>query len=52
MEGMFLQAVPILGSLVEGILLLALVVGAVVYGWSRKTASHAADGNQAFRKAA
>ena len=52
MEGMFLQAVPVLGSLVTGVLLLAMVIGAVVYGWSRETPSHAAGGNQAFRKAA
>lgn len=32
MEGMFLQAVPMRGSLVEGLLLLAVVVLAVMYG--------------------
>jgi hypothetical protein len=32
MEGMFLQWVPVRGSLVEGVVLLALVVLAVVHG--------------------
>lgn len=35
MEGTFLdpQFVPVVGSLVAGILLLGMVVAAVVYGW-------------------
>ena len=33
MEGMFLQSVPALGSLVAGGLLLAMVVAAIVYAW-------------------
>ena len=52
MEGMFLQEVPILGSLVMGILLLAMVLGAVVYGWSHGKRSHSARDREPFRKAA
>jgi hypothetical protein len=35
MEGMFLdpQSLPVLGSIIGGILLFAMAVGAVVYGW-------------------
>jgi hypothetical protein len=39
MEGMFLQSVPMKGSLVEGVLLFALVVLAVLYGRFHKGAS-------------
>jgi hypothetical protein len=52
MEGMFLQQVPVWGSLVAGILILATVVGAVVYGWSRGERSHAAAAQEPIRKAA
>ncbi len=48
---MFLQQVPVWGSLVAGILILATVVGAVVYGWSRGR-SHAAAAQEPIRKAA
>ena len=41
MEGMFLQWVPMKGSLVEGALLLALVVLAVVYGRLHQSPSQA-----------
>jgi len=40
MEGMFLQQVPVLGSLVTGILMLAMVLSAVVYGRSHGERSH------------
>ena len=33
MEGMFLQSVPGVGSLIAGTLLLAMVVAAVASGW-------------------
>ena len=42
MEGMFLQQVPVLGSLVAGMLLLAMVLGAIVYGQSHGEGSHSA----------
>lgn len=42
MEGMFLQQVPAMGSLVAGILILGMVLGAVVYGWSHGERSHSA----------
>jgi len=41
MEGMFLQSVPV-GSLVFAGLLLAMVVGAVIYGWAHEKARPAA----------
>jgi len=40
MEGMFLQQVPVLGSLVAGTLILAMVLGAVVYGRLHGERSH------------
>ncbi len=40
MEGLFLQSVPVTGSLVAGILLLAMVVGAVLYGRRHEDQSH------------
>ncbi len=40
MEGMFLQQVPVLGSLVTGLLMLAVVLSAVVYGRSHGERSH------------
>ena len=40
MEGLFLQSVPVIGSLVAGILLLAMVVAAVAYGWGHEEHSH------------
>lgn len=52
MEGMFLQEVPVLGSLVAGILLLAMVVGAVVYGWRQETSASAAGEREVLKKAA
>ena len=52
MEGMFLQQVPVLGSLVAGILLLAMILGAVVYGWSHGERSHSAAEREPIRKAA
>ncbi len=52
MEGMFLQQVPVLGSLVAGVLLLATVLGAVVYEWLREERSHSAPKGEALRKAA
>ncbi len=42
MGGMFLQQVPVLGSLVAGILILAIVLGAIVYGWLHRERSHSA----------
>jgi len=50
MEGMFLQQVPVLGSLVAGILILAVVLGAIVYGWSHGERSRAEQ--EPMRKAA
>jgi hypothetical protein len=52
MEGMFLQQVPVLGSLVAGILILAMVLGAVVYGWSNVERSRSAGEREPIRKAA
>lgn len=52
MEGMFLQQVPALGSLVAGILILATVLGAVVYGWSRGKRSHSRTEQGSIRRAA
>lgn len=52
MGGMFLQQVPVLGSLVAGILILAIVLGAVVYGWLHRERSHSARDREALRKAA
>jgi hypothetical protein len=52
MEGMFLQQVPVLGSLVTGILILAVVLGAVVYGWSHGEQSRSAAEREPIRKAA
>lgn len=43
MEGMFLQWVPVRGSLAEGVLLLAMVVLAVVYGRFHQKPSQAAQ---------
>jgi len=52
MEGMFLQQVPVLGSLVAGILILAMVLGAVVYGWNRGERSRTAPGREPLSKVA
>jgi len=52
MEGMFLQEVPVLGSLIMGILLLAMVLAAVVYGLSHGERSHSERYREVFRRAA
>lgn len=52
MEGMFLQFVPVLGSLVAGVLLLGMVVAATVYCRSHRMVSRLADGQGELRKAA
>jgi hypothetical protein len=52
MEGMFLQSVPGMGSLVAGGLLLAMVVAAVVYAWSHEGPSHGEAKREPLKKAA
>lgn len=52
MEGLFLQSVPGMGSLVGGLLLLAVVIAAVAYGWRREEHSHAAAEREPLKKAA
>ena len=43
MEGMFLEAqlLPVMGSLIAGGVLLAMVVCAVLYGWVHEKPTHA-----------
>ncbi len=52
MEGMFLQSVPVLGSLVAGGLLLAMVVAAVLYAWVHEAPSHGTAEREPLKKAA
>lgn len=52
MEGMFLQSVPVMGSLVAGGLLLAMVVAAVVYAWVHEDPSHGQAEREPLKKAA
>ncbi len=52
MEGMFLQSVPVTGSLIAGGLLLALVVAAVVYGGLSERTPRAAVEREPLKKAA
>ena len=52
MEGLFLQSVPGVGSLVGGILLLAVAVAAVVYGWVHEKPAHATAEREPLKKAA
>lgn len=52
MEGLFLQSVPGVGSLVGGILLLAMVAAAVVFGWRHETRSRATTEREPLKKAA
>lgn len=52
MEGLVLQFVPSLASLVAGILILAIVAVAVAYGWRQETRSHATTEREPLRKAA
>lgn len=54
MELMFVDAqyLPVTGSLVAAGLLLAVVIGAVVYGWLHEKPSHAAAEQEPLQKAA
>ncbi|HXZ43910.1 MAG TPA: hypothetical protein VEH53_03710 [archaeon] len=52
MEGMFLQSVPVMGSLIAGGLLLAMVVGAVVYGYLHADTSRSKTEREPLKKAA
>jgi hypothetical protein len=52
MEGMFLQSVPVMGSLVAGGLLLAMVVAAVVSAWVHEDPSHGRAEREPLKKAA
>jgi hypothetical protein len=54
MEGMFLdpQYVPVLGSLIGGLLLFAMVVGAVVYGWLAEEQPKVKEERPPLKKAA
>ncbi len=54
MEAMFLdpQYLSVLGSLIAGSLLLAMVLAAVVYGWVHEEPSHAATAHESLKKAA
>ncbi len=52
MEGMFLQSVPVAGSLVAAALLLAMVVGAVAYGWLCQRPRTVAAQHEPLKKAA
>lgn len=52
MEGMFLQSVPVAGSLIAAGLLLALVVAALANGWLAAEAPRAAAGRESLQKAA
>ncbi|MBI2000420.1 MAG: hypothetical protein HYW08_16430 [candidate division NC10 bacterium] len=46
------QFLPVTGSFVAAGLLLATVIGAVVYGWLREKPSHAAAEQERLQKAA
>jgi hypothetical protein len=52
MEGLFLQSVPGMGSLVAGLVLLAIVIAAVAYGWTREERSRATTEHEPLKKAA
>ena len=52
MEGMFLQSVPVTGSLIAAGLLLAAVVAAFLYGRLSERAPRAAAERESLRKAA
>ncbi len=52
MEGLFLQSVPVTGSLIAGALLLAMVVAAVAYGWAHGNRPQAAAGREPLKTAA
>ena len=52
MEGMFLQSVPVTGSLIAGGLLLAVVVAAFLYGRRPEKAPRAAAERGPLTKAA
>lgn len=52
MEGLFLQEVPGMGSLFGGLLLLAVLVAAVLYGWYREERSHETAEREPLKKAA
>ncbi len=52
MEGVFLQSVPVIGSLVAGGLLLAMVVAAVAYGRLCEKTPTATEAREPLKKAA
>ncbi len=55
MEGLFLdpQSLPVVGSLIAAGLLLAVVVGAVIYGWAHEKARPAAmEAREPLKRAA
>ena len=52
MEGMFLQSVPGVGSLIAGIPLLAMVVAAVAFGWLSASPPRATAERELLKKAA
>ena len=54
MEGMFLdpQYVPVLGSIIGGLLLFAMAVGAVVYGWLAEEQPKVKEERTLLKKAA
>jgi hypothetical protein len=54
MEGMFLdpQYVPVLGSIIAGLLLFAMVVGAVAYGWLSEERPRVKEQRELLKKAA
>lgn len=53
-EVMFLdpESLPVVGSLVAAGLLLAMVIGAVIYGWAQEKARPAAAEREPLKKAA
>lgn len=52
MEGMFLQSVPVTGSLIAGGLLLATVIAAVLYGRLPEITPRAVAEREPLKKAA
>lgn len=52
MEGVYLEFVPGVGLLAAGILLLAVVVAGVVYGWRQDAQKKAAAAREPLKKAA